>query len=167
MTGDTHQEALSPWPARVAKIVKGLFVALALVVALEHDPNPLVTLLALVGAVVAFTAGELYDATVEAQIMRRRRLMAGELRDITVEQSFIGVGGLPTMVVIILASAGLYSAATADTISVWVGVATLAGLGFLTGRLARQPWPRCVLYAGESAFIGLAIVVLKVIVKKI
>lgn len=167
MTGDRQQGALSPWPARVAKIVKGLFVALALVVALEHDPNPLVTLLALAGAVVAFTAGELYDATIEAQIMRRRRLLAGELREITVEQAFIGVGGLPTMVVIILASAGLYSSATADTISVWVGVATLAGLGFLTGRLARQPWLRCVLYAGESAFIGLAIVVLKVVFKKI
>jgi hypothetical protein len=151
----------------VAKTVKGMFVALALVVALEHDPDPVVTLLALVGAVVAFTAGELYDATVEAQIMRRRRLAAGELRGITVEQSFIGVGGLPTMVVVILSSVGLYSSATADTVAVWVGVATLAGLGFLTGRIARQPWPRCVLYAAESALIGLAIVVLKVAFKKI
>ncbi len=167
MTGETYHGALGPWPARVAKIVKGLFVALALVVALEHDPDPVVTLLALVGAVVAFTAGELYDATIEAQIMRRRRLEAGELRGITVEQSFIGVGGLPTMVVVILASVGFYSSATADTVAVWLGVATLAGLGFLTGRIARQPWPRCVLYAAESAFIGLAIVVLKVVFKKI
>ncbi len=151
----------------MAKTVKGMFVALALVVALEHDPDPIVTLLALVGAVVAFTAGELYDATIEAQIMRRRRLEAGELRRTTVEQSFIGVGGLPTMVVVILSSAGLYSSATADTVAVWVGVATLAGLGFLTGRIARQSWPRCVLYAAESALIGLAIVVLKVVFKKI
>ncbi len=65
------------------------------------------------------------------------------------------------MVVVILASVGPYSSATADTVAVWLGVATLAGLGFLTGRIARQPWPRCVLYAGESAFIGLAIVVLE------
>jgi hypothetical protein len=166
LTGDSHQDVAGPWPSRAGKTVKGLFVALALVVALEHDPDPLITLLALVGAVVAFTAGELYDAAIEAQILRRRQLLAGELRAITVEQSFIGIGGAPTVVIFALSAAGLHSAATADTLAVWAGVLILGGLGFSTGRLGRQPWPRCLLYGAESAIIGLLIVGLKTLVKK-
>jgi hypothetical protein len=167
LTGDSHQDGASPWPSRAGKTVKGLFVGLALVVALEHDPDPLVTLLALTGAVVAFTVGELYDAAIEAQILRRRQLLASELRLITVEQSFIGIGGAPTVVIFALAATGLYSAATADTLAVWAGVLILGSLGFSTGRLGRQPLPRCLLYAAESAIIGLLIVVLKTLVKKI
>ncbi|HMG63343.1 MAG TPA: hypothetical protein VK599_10390, partial [Streptosporangiaceae bacterium] len=77
MTADALAgRAGSPWPGRVGKTVKGMFVALALVVALEREPEPLPTLLALVGAVLAFLAGELYEAAMEAQIRNRRSLLA-------------------------------------------------------------------------------------------
>jgi hypothetical protein len=95
------------WPARVGKTVKGMFVALALVVALEREPDPLETLLALIGAVLAFLVGELYDASIEAQIRTRRSLLATELREIVYEQSFIAAGAIPAIVIFTCASCGL------------------------------------------------------------
>jgi hypothetical protein len=157
----------SPWPGRVGKTVKGMFVALALVVALEREPDPLPTLLALVGAVLAFLAGEVYDAAIEAQIRNRRRLLASEFREIAYEQSFITAGAVPSIVIFIFASAGLLTAAAADNVAVWVGVGLLAALGAMAGRLARASVTRCVLYGIESAAIGLLVVALKVAVKKI
>jgi hypothetical protein len=154
-------------PTMVGKTVKGMFVALALVVALEREPDPLPTLLALIGAVLAFMVGELYDATIEAQIRTRRGLLAEEYRAIAVEQSFICVGAMPTIVIFIGASAGLYSASLADNLAVWTGVALLGGLGLAVGRLAHEPGARCVRYGIESAVVGVLVVALKVLVKEI
>ena len=157
----------SPWPGRVGRTVKGMFVALALVVALEREPEPLPTLLALVGAVLAFLAGELYDAAIEARIRNRRSLLASEYRDIAYEQSFITVGAMPSIVIFIFASAGLLSTAAADNVAVWAGVGLLAALGVAAGVLARASVFRCVLSGLESGAIGALVVVLKVAVKKI
>src|SRR6185437_10458745 len=79
----------SEWPARAGKTIKGMFVALALVLTLSREPDPLSTLLALAGAVLAFTLGEVYDAAIEEQIRNRRGLRAAEFRAIAVDQSFI------------------------------------------------------------------------------
>src|SRR5580704_17362659 len=94
-------DAGSPWPGRVGKTVKGMFVALALVVALEREPDPLPTLLALVGADLALLAGELYEAAIEAEIQARRSLLASEFRYIAYEQSFITAGAVPSIVIFI------------------------------------------------------------------
>ena len=155
------------WPARVGKTVKGMFVALALVVALEREPDPLATLLALIGAVLAFLVGELYDATVEAQIRNRRGLTAIELREIAYEQSFITAGAIPAVIIFTCASGGLLSASLADNVTVWTGIVLLGGLGTMTGVLSRSSVFRCVLFGLESAFIGALVVVLKALVKKI
>jgi hypothetical protein len=157
----------SPWPGRVGKTVKGMFVALALVVALEREPAPLPTLLALVGAVLAVLAGELYDAAIEAQIRSRRSLEASEFREIAYEQSFITAGAIPSIVIFVFAAAGLLSAAAADNVAVWAGVGLLGALGVAAGRLARASVARCVLYGLESGAIGVLVVALKVAVKKI
>src|SRR5580704_6384995 len=106
-------DAGSPWPGRVGKTVKGMFVALALVVALEREPEPLPTLLALIGAVLAFLAGELYEAVMEARLRHRRALLATEFREIAYEQSFIAAGALPSIVIFSCAAAGLLSTAAA------------------------------------------------------
>jgi hypothetical protein len=155
------------WPARIGKTVKGMFVALALVVALEREPDPLATLLALIGAVLAFMVGELYDATIEAQIRNRRGLDARELGELAYEQSFIGVGAMPSIVIFIFAASGIVSVSLADNISVYTGVALLAGLGAMAGRLARESLLRCALYGMESGVVGALVVALKVLVKKI
>ena len=118
-----------------------MFVALALVVALEREPEPLPTLLALIGAVLALLAGELYEAAIEAQIQARRSLLASEFRDIAYEQSFITAGAIPSIVIFICASAGLLSAAAADNVAVWAGVGLLAALGVAAGLLARERVP--------------------------
>jgi hypothetical protein len=151
--------------ARVGRTVKGMFVALALVVALEREPDPLATLLALIGAVVAFTVGEVYDAAVETQIRTRRGLGLGELGKLSYEQSFIAAGAAPAIVVFACASAGLIDAALADNIAVYTGVALLGGLGATAGRLAGESVPRCVLYGFEAAIIGALVIALKVLVK--
>jgi hypothetical protein len=144
-----------------------MFVALALVVALEREPDPLLTLLALTGAVLAFLAGELYDAAIEVQIRNRRSLLASEFREIAYEQSFITAGAIPSIVIFICAAGGLFSAAAADNVAVWAGVALLAALGVAAGRLARASVFRCVLSGLESGTIGILVVALKVAVKKI
>jgi hypothetical protein len=155
------------WPTRVGKTVKGMFVALALVVALEREPDPLATLLALIGATLAFLVGELYDASIEAQIRNRRGLQATELREIAYEQSFIAAGAIPAVIIFACASCGLLSASLADNVTVWTGIVLLGGLGTMTGVLARMSVFRCVLFGLESAFIGALVVALKVLVKKI
>jgi hypothetical protein len=151
--------------ARVGRTVKGMFVALALVVALEREPDPLATLLALIGAVVAFTVGEVYDAAVEAQIRNRRGLGLGELGELSYEQSFIAAGAVPAIVVFACASVGLIDSALADNIAVYAGVALLGVLGAAAGRLAGESVPRCVLYGFEAAIIGALVIALKVLVK--
>jgi hypothetical protein len=163
LTGDIGTQ----WAARVGKTVKGMFVALALVVALEREPDPLGTLLALIGAVLAFAVGELYDAAIETQIRNRRGLTISELRGLAYEQSFISAGAIPAIVIFIFASCGLLSASLADNVAVYTGVALLGGLGAAAGRLAREPVLRCVLYGIESAVVGALVVALKVLVKKI
>jgi hypothetical protein len=155
------------WPGRVAKTIKGMFVALALVVALEREPDAVATLLALAGAVLAFLIGEIYDATIEAQIRNRRGLLATELREIAYEQSFIAAGAIPAIVIFGCASAGLLSTSLADNVTVYTGVALLGCLGVAAGRLARESALRCLLYGLQSALIGGVVVALKVLVKKI
>jgi hypothetical protein len=154
------------WAARAGKTVKGMLVALALVVALEREPDPLPTLLALGGAVLAFMVGEIYDATIEAQIRNRRGLLAEEFREIAVDHSFIAVGALPAIVIFACASAGLLTGAQSDDVAVWSGVALLGGLGALAGQLAREPVARCVWFGVQSAAVGALVVALKVVVKK-
>jgi hypothetical protein len=154
------------WPERAGKTIKGMFVALALVVALERESDPLPTLLALIGATVAFLVGEIYDASIEAELARRRGLLASELREITYEQSFIAVGALPAIVIFACASAGLLDTALAGDLAVYTGVGLLGGLGVAAGWLARASALRCLLYGLESALIGALVVVLKVVVKK-
>jgi hypothetical protein len=155
------------WPGRVGKTIKGMFVALALVLTLTREHDPLATLLALVGAVLAFAVGELYEGIIEERIRGRRSLRATEFRAIAVEQSFIFVGAVPAMVIYAFATGGLISSSAADNITLWTGVALLGGLGALAGRMAGEPPVRCLGYGAESAVVGALIVVLKVAVKKI
>jgi hypothetical protein len=169
MTGQSSliTEIGHEWPARIGKTVKGMFVALALVVALEREPDPRATLLALAGAVLAFMVGELYDAAIEAQIRNRRGLAASEFRGIALDQSFISVGATPVMVIFAFAAAGLLSASLADNIAVWTGVVLLGLLGYVAARLAHESAIRCVRYGLESAVVGALVVALKVLVKEI
>jgi hypothetical protein len=169
MTGQTSLtwDISAQWPGRVGKTVKGMFVALALVVALEREPDPLATLLALIGAVLAFLVGEIYDATIETQIRNRRGLMASELREIAYEQSFITAGAIPAIVIFSCAASGLLSTSLADNVTVWTGVVLLGFLGAAAGRLGHESALRCLLYGLESAVIGALVVALKVAVKKI
>lgn len=157
----------SEWPARASKTIKGMFVALALVLTLSREPDPLSTLLALAGAVLAFTLGEVYDAAIEEQIRNRRGLRAAEFRAIAVDQSFICVGALPAVVIYALAVAGLIATSLADNITLWTGIFLLGALGAVVGRLAEENLARCARYAAETALVGVLIVVLKVVVKKI
>lgn len=151
--------------ARVGRCVKGMFVSLALVVALRRDPDPLATLLALIGAVVAFIVGEVYDAGVETQIRRRHGLRLRELGEIGYEQSFIAVGAVPAIVIFIFASAGVISAGLADNLAVYIGVGLLAVMGWVTGRLAGEGALRCLLYGFEAGIIGALVIAFKVLVK--
>ena len=157
----------SEWPARAGKTIKGMFVALALVLTLTREPDPLSTLLALAGAVLAFSLGEVYDAAIEEQIRNRRGLRASEFRAIAVEQSFICMGAVPAVVIYALAVGGLISSSAADNVTLWTGILLLGGLGFVAGRLAEETLVRCTRYAAETALVGLLIVILKVVVKKI
>jgi hypothetical protein len=155
------------WPARVGRIIKGMFVALALVLTLSREPDPLSTLLALAGAVLAFTLGEVYDAAIEEQIRNRRGLLAAEFRSIAVEQSFICVGALPSVLIYALAVGGLISTPLADNVTLWTGIVLLGSLGVLVGRLAEETLLRCARFGVETALVGVLIVILKVAVKKI
>jgi hypothetical protein len=165
--GKVTWEISAEWPGRVGRIIKGMFVALALVLTLSREPDPLSTLLALAGAVLAFALGEVYDASLEEQIRNRRGLRATEFRAIAVEQSFICVGALPAVVIYALAAAGLISTPLADNLTLWTGIALLGGLGVVVGRLAEATLLRCARYGAETALVGVLIVVLKVAVKKI
>jgi hypothetical protein len=155
------------WPGRVGKIIKGMFVALALVLTLSREPDPLSTLLALAGAVLAFTLGEVYDAAIEEQIRNRRGLRAAEFRAIAVEQSFICAGALPSVLIYALAVGGLISTSLADNVALWTGIVLLGSLGVLVGRLAEETLLRCARFGAETALVGVLIVILKVAVKKI
>jgi hypothetical protein len=161
------RELGGPWPGRAGRTIKGMLVALALVVALQRDPDPLPTLLALIGATLAFLVGEIYDGSIEAELTRRRGLLAVELREIAYEQSFIAVGALPSIVIFACAAAGELNLGLADNLTVYTGVGLLGALGWAAGWLARASLLRCAAYGLESAAIGALVVGLKVAVKKL
>lgn len=142
-----------------------MFVALALVAALGREEDPLPTLLALLGAVVAFIVGEVYDAGVETQIRRRHGLRLRELGDISYEQSYIAAGAAPSIVIFIFAAAGVIDAALADNLAVYTGVGLLGALGWTAGRLAQQRMLRCLVYGLEAALLGALVIAFKVLVK--
>jgi hypothetical protein len=142
-----------------------MFVALALVAVLGREEDPLPTLLALLGAVVAFIVGEVYDAGVETQIRRRHGLRLRELGDISYEQSYIAAGAAPSIVIFIFASAGVIDAALADNLAVYTGVGLLGVMGWTAGRLAQQNMLRCLVYGLEAALLGALVIAFKVLVK--
>ena len=143
-----------------------MFVALALVVALEREPEPLPTLLALIGAVLALLAravrGRHGGPDPQPPQPAGQRVPGHRLRAVVHRR-----GAIPSIVIFICASAGLLSAAAADNVAVWAGVGLLGALGVAAGRWPASPCSGAYGTAWRAGPIGALIVALKVAVKKI
>ncbi len=146
-----------------SRIIIGLFIALALVVALQHDRGAEATTLALIGTTLALMIGEVYAHVVEAEITSGRRPGRGEIAHGIAEQSYIALGAAPPIVLFALAWAGAIEESTALDVSVWGGVGVLAWLGFIAGLATGRTKRSAILHAGALALFGAIIIVIKVL----
>jgi hypothetical protein len=149
--------------AHASRIILGLFIALALVVALERTPDAETTALALIGAILALMIGEIYAEVIEAEITSGRRPGARELARATAEQSYIALGAAPAIILFILAWIGTIEESTALDVSVWGGVGVLAWLGFLGGQATGRTTRASIAHAAGLAVVGAIIVGIKVL----
>jgi hypothetical protein len=151
------------WTEHIEEVVKGTFVALALVVATSRSEDALTSGLAIVGALLAVVLAELYGLVLEAEIHQRRRLSAADIRAIGTELMFIMLGGVPALILLGLAAVDVIGDDTAVDVIVWSGIGFLGVLGFLAGRRAGRSISGALGYALALALIGALVLVIKVV----
>jgi hypothetical protein len=149
------------WADHVARIVKGLLVALVLVLVLDRHPDPEITTLALVGALVAVWVGDVYTAVIEAEFVHRRRPSRADLQALASDAATATIGFLPALVPFALAWAGILGADLAGDLAVWIGIAALAAVGLVAARRAGRGLLACVLHAAVLTLAGVVVLVVK------
>jgi hypothetical protein len=149
------------WARHVAKIVKGLLVALGAVVVLEWSSNPVTATLALIGATLAVLVGDVYAEVIQREIEMRRRVGLGDARGILLHYAGVPLGALPALALFVLASSELISTGLAIELSVWGGIALLGGFGFAAGRLRGEPTMRSAVHGATLALVGVVVLVFK------
>jgi hypothetical protein len=151
----------SRWKRHIGRAVKGLLVALAAVVVFDWSADPGTATLALIGAIVAVLAGDLYAEALQRDVLSRRGPTASEVLEIGVQHMGIPLGGVPTLALFVLAWTGLIDTALAIDISLWCGIALLGGLGFFAARLRGESARRALVHGTALAVLGVVVLVIK------
>jgi hypothetical protein len=151
------------WEGHIAKLVKGLIVALSAVVVLEWSADPGTATLALVGAVVAVIVGDLYADMLQRDVESRRRLAWEGLRRSGDQHVGIALGAIPAVCLFVLAWTGVIDTGLALDLSVWGGIVLLGGVGYAAARLRHESISRALGHAAILALIGVFVLVIKVL----
>ena len=139
-----------------SRVVYGLIVGLAVVVALQgHPPTPAQTAASLVATGLAVALAELFSELVTA-----RETTSESLR----EAAAVGLGAAFPAVFFLLESAGVLGESAAYAWAKWTGVALLGGYGFAAARAAGVSTSKAVAQALGIAAVGALLIGLKALV---
>lgn len=145
----------------IAKMVKGLIVAVAFVVVLDRTEDPAVASVGLAVTVLAVMVGDAYALALEREIDSRQRLGRRDLGAVFRHISAIAIGATPVLVVFVLAWIGLLEADTASNLAVWGGIALLGALGFAAAHLRGERTLRSLAHGGALALIGVGVLAIE------
>ncbi len=147
---------------RVARVIYGAIIGLALVVALEaHPPTAWVVAGTLVITAIAVGLAELYSALIGHQTQRRRwpgREALGELAGETVAVAF---GIAFPVVFFVLAGLGAIEVDTAFSLAKWSGLGLIVFYGFCATRLAGATLLGSIAGASAAGTIAVFLIALK------
>ena len=146
----------------VARVIYGLIIGLALLLALEdHPPGTRVVIGSLIGTAVAVGLAELYSEVLGIETRERRHVGTAELRHSASDMVAVAFGVAFPAVFFVLASVGVIEQATAFRIAKWSGLGLLVFYGFAAARLAGEDRLNSVLRALAAGLIGAVLVALK------
>ena len=143
----------------LAAAIYGQVVVTSIVAALEvHEQSPPSrTFFAVVATMVVFWLAHAYaEAIVAADNWR-------DTSRILREEGWMVLVAAPTLAVLVLGVAGVFSRENAALVSVYVGVAMLFALALVAARRAGRTTPGVIFTAVIGAVFGLVVVVLKVL----
>jgi hypothetical protein len=150
---------------RVARVVYGAIIGMALIVVLQdHPPTAAAAVATLVGTAVAVGLAEIYSDVLGTETRTRRHIVREQLRDILADALAVGFGIVFPAVFFVLAAMGAMDLDTAFDLAKWSGVGLLAFYGFCAARLAGDRLPAALLQAFAVGAVGAVLIALKALV---
>jgi hypothetical protein len=148
---------------RVSHAAYGSIVVLAVILALEGRTGDSWEVVAsVVGAAVATAMAEIYADYLGATIRAHRRLTREERHAAARNISAGFVAAILPGIFFVLAAADVIAIGSAFDAAKWTGVGVLGGYAFLANRLAGLSIAHSVAVGAGFAFVGAALVVLKI-----
>ena len=148
----------------VSRIVYGVIIGLAVIVALDqHPPSSGVVIATLLGTAVAVGLAEVYSDIVGTETRTRRHIRRADLPDMAYDGIAVGFGISFPAVFFVLAAAGVMEKDTAFTVAAWSGLGLISFYGFCAARLAGESPVFSVLQALGVGLIGAILIALKAV----
>jgi len=146
----------------VSRIVYGVIIGLALIVALDqHPPSSGVVVATLLGTAVAVGLAEVYSDILGTETRTRRHVRRADLPDMVYDGVAVAFGIAFPAVFFVLAAADAIEEDTAFTIAGWSGLGLISFYGFCAARLAGESPSASVLRALGVGLIGAGLILLK------
>jgi hypothetical protein len=150
---------------RVARVIYGAVIGLAVVVGLEHHPPASGTVLGtLLATALAVGLAELYSDTIGTETRTRHRIARAELRHIMGDVGAVAFGIAVPGVFFAFAAAGGIDEDTAFDIAKWSGLGLIGFYGFSAARLAGLSLLRSLLQTIAVGAIGGVVIALNTLV---
>jgi hypothetical protein len=147
---------------RVARVIYGAIIGLALVVALElHPPSAWAVAATVATTALAVGLAELYSEFIGLQTRMRRRPDRQQLSEVSGEIAAVVFGAAFPAVFFVLAGVGAIELDTAFGLAKWAGLGLIAFYGFCAARLAGETLLASLLSASATGAIGAVLIALK------
>jgi hypothetical protein len=162
MSALSHEAAAGWFEARhPAELLYGAIVSAAVLATATHAEGSQRVAVVTAVVLVIYWCGHVYINALSRQFEGDDRRMLLRLRAATVHEIGVLLGGVPAIVVYVLAALAGAGASTAATVAVYFSIALLAGVGYLGARRAGLGgWAMLLETAGAATF-GILIVTLK------
>ena len=157
------REAAAGWLAarHPAELLYGAIVSAAVLTTATHvEGSQRVAVITLV-VLVIYWCGHVYVHAVSRQFEGDDRRLGSRLRVATAHEIGVLLGGLPAIVVYVVAAAVGASTNTAATVAVYFSVVLLGGVGYLGARRSGLGGRALMLETAGAATFGVLIVALK------
>jgi hypothetical protein len=165
MVGSTAPPSTEPderLAGRVRSAVYGTIIAMSVLAYLgDQEPGPWVTALTVGGTGIVIFLAEAYAEVVGRAFSGGAGSSAHEVRAALLGTYWAAVPGLAAGVVLLVTALLRLPVATRIDITLWIGVAALAGCSILAGRAAQQRAAVRVAWTLGSIVVGSGIVLLK------
>ncbi|RFU22033.1 hypothetical protein [Geodermatophilus marinus] len=150
---------------RVARVVYGAIIGLALVVAGEtHPPGAGAMAAWLVASGVAVGLAEIYSEVVGVETSQRHRVTRAQVRHMTGDAGAVAFGAGFPAVFFVLAALGLLELGTAFDLATWTGLGLIGFYGYWAARFAGAPVGRALVQATLVALVGALVIGVKALV---